>query len=448
MTEAEVTEVLTLAQAAAARDAVAPLSEHVLLHVRYEGRGDDAGSGTDLLVTRDGRIAGYAYLNPPPLDPATQHEPPDRSGELVVHPDDRRHGLGLELVRALAAAADGYPIRLWAHGDLPAAAALARAAGFERFRALWQMRRPLSNPVAEPAFPAGTTLRTFRPGQDEDAWLALNARAFAGHPEQGTWTRHDLELREREPWFDPAGFFIAERHGAMAGFHWTKVHGPADAPGSLGEVYVVGVDPGEQGTGLGRALTLAGLRYLRDRGLAEVMLYTDEDNAPAIRLYGGLGFTRFATDAMYRPRELPARASCLRCRAPHRAPRTSAAGRWPPPRSAPRRTVRSHRGPPGREHEDPAAGESCSPPVLLAAPSPCAPRYVPTLLLRMTHQGHSPTTFTCGFTQLSGNDSAKLPRSSRQSGKGRHKHHIRIPIKSTYMIQQRSLPAKPDKTGQ
>ena len=179
---------------------------------------------------------------------------------------------------------------------------LARAAGVERFRALWQMRRPLGDPLDQPVFPAGTTLRTFRPGLDEDEWLGLNTRAFAKHPEQGAWTRHDLELREREPWFDPAGFLIADRHGAMAGFHWTKVHGPADAPGSIGEVYVVGVDPGEQGTGLGRALTLAGLRYLRDRGLAEVMLYVDEDNAPAIRLYEGLGFTRSATDAMYRPR--------------------------------------------------------------------------------------------------------------------------------------------------
>jgi mycothiol synthase len=306
MTEAQVSGVLALVEAAAARDAVAPLSEHVLLHLRYEGENGGPGSGRDLLVTRDGRIAGYAYLDPPALDPPGKRGQP-RTGELVIHPDYRRHGLGLELVRALVAAADGYPVRLWAHGDLPAAAMLARAAGFERFRALWQMRRPLGPGLDhQPAFPAGTTLRAFRPGQDEDEWLGLNARAFAKHPEQGAWTRHDLELREREPWFDPAGFFIADRDGAMAGFHWTKVHGPADAPGSVGEVYVVGVDPGEQGTGLGRALTLAGLRYLRDRGLAEVMLYVDEDNAPAIRLYEGLGFTRSATDAMYRPRELVA----------------------------------------------------------------------------------------------------------------------------------------------
>ena len=177
-------------------------------------------------------------------------------------------------------------------------------AGFDRFRALWQMRRPLRDPLDPPRLPAGTTLRTFRPGHDDQEWLSLNARAFAKHPEQGAWTRHDLELREQEPWFDPAGFFLAERNGVMTGFHWTKVPGPAEADQGLGEVYVVGVDPGERGTGLGRALTLAGLGYLRDRGLAGAMLYVDEDNVAAIRMYKGLGFTRWSTDAMYRQRAL------------------------------------------------------------------------------------------------------------------------------------------------
>jgi mycothiol synthase len=81
----------------------------------------------------------------------------------------------------------------------------------------------------------------------------------------------------------------------MAGFHWTKVH-----DSRLGEVYVVGVDPAEQGSGLGRALTLAGLRHLRDLGVPEAMLYVDEDNASAIRMYKGLGFSRASADAMYR----------------------------------------------------------------------------------------------------------------------------------------------------
>jgi len=291
LTAAQISEVLALVGAARLADGVAPLSEHGLLHLRYDSASQSGASQSgagDFVAVADGEIAGYAYLDPPSDDGEV-------TGELVVHPERRRRGFGRALTGELAVAAGGRVLRLWAHGDLPAAAALARAVGFDRFRALWQMRRSLAEPLDQPVLPAGRTLRTFVPGQDEDRWLSLNGRAFAKHPEQGGWTRHDLELREREPWFDPAGFFIAERGGQMAGFHWTKVHDP-----TLGEVYVVGVDPAEQGSGLGRALTLAGLQHLRDLGVARAMLYVDEDNVPAIRMYEALGFTRATVDAMYR----------------------------------------------------------------------------------------------------------------------------------------------------
>ena len=225
LTAAQVSEILALVGAARLADGVAPLSEHGMLHLRYDSASQSGGG--DYIVAADGEIAGYAYLDPPSAEGEV-------TGELVIHPERRRQGLGRALTGELAAAAGGHVLRLWAHGDLPAAAALARAAGFDRFRALWQMRRSLREPLDQPVLPAGRTLRTFVPGRDEDEWLSLNGRAFAKHPEQGGWTRHDLELREREPWFDPAGFFIAERGGQMAGFHWTKVHDPGS--GGLGGV--------------------------------------------------------------------------------------------------------------------------------------------------------------------------------------------------------------------
>jgi mycothiol synthase len=297
LSTAQVDAVCDLVRACREADGVMPLSEHVLLHLRYDSAtppGPQPDQGRDFVLTVDGEeVAGYAYVDPPTAGAEV-------SGELMIHPARRRRGLGRALAARVDAAAGGHALRLWAHGDLPGAAALARAAGFERFRALWQMRRPLGSSPGEAALPAGRTLRAFVPGQDEDEWLALNARAFAKHPEQGGWTRHDLDLREREPWFDPAGFFIAEKDGVMTGFHWTKMHPPEPSGTGLGEVYVIGVDPAEQGSGLGRALTLTGLRHLRDRGADQAMLYVDEDNVPAIRMYEALGFTRATVDAMYR----------------------------------------------------------------------------------------------------------------------------------------------------
>jgi mycothiol synthase len=290
--------VLELVSAATEEDGVGPLSEHVMLHLRYGGD----PRARNLLLVSDGELAGYAHLDP--TDPV---EGP--SGELVIHPAHRRQGLGLRLVRALVAEASGRPLRLWAHGDLPAASRLAAAAGFERVRALWQMRRSLQARLGRPQLADDITIRTFVVGQDEDEWTRLNSRAFVRHPEQGAWTREDLDLREREPWFDPDGFFLAERGGKLIGFHWTKIHGlgdaaPDDGPAAhahepIGEVYVVGVDPDARGLGLGRALTLVGLRYLRSLGLFQVMLYVDESNTPAIGLYESLGFTHWDTDVMF-----------------------------------------------------------------------------------------------------------------------------------------------------
>jgi mycothiol synthase len=298
LTPAETAAVLELVGRAAAQDGVMPLSEHVMLQLRY---GSEA-SARNVLLWHNGALAGYGHLDI--TDQAGGAE-----GEMVIDPPVRRRGLGLALGRALSDEAGSAGLQLWAHGDLPAAARLATAAGLHRSRALWQMRRSLQEPVGEPQLADGITVRTFRVSQDENAWVALNHRAFSQHPEQGAWTRTDLEMREREPWFDPAGFFLAERDGAIVGFHWTKIHsGTSDSGGAsdqrrepIGEVYVVGVDPSAQGTGLGRALTIIGLHYLRDRGLPQVMLYVDETNTAAIRLYESLGFTHWSTDVMFAP---------------------------------------------------------------------------------------------------------------------------------------------------
>ncbi|WP_280474841.1 mycothiol synthase [Nocardia asiatica] len=277
-----------LARAGAA-DGVAPVSEQAVFSLTS----DDGVAARHLLGRRDGTIAGYANLVP-------AHGEHPAMAEVAVDPSQRGHGLGTDLVAA-ALAAGGPGARVWAHGDRPAAKAVAARLGLRTARELWQMRRSLATPeLPELAVPEGLTVRTYAGAADDAELVRVNSAAFAWHPEQGGWTARDIEIRRAESWFDPAGLFLAldaDVPDRLLGFHWTKVHYADDPP--LGEVYVVGIDPAAQGRGLGRLLTLAGLRHLRDRGLSEVLLYTEADNVAAVRTYTRLGFAPAHVDVAY-----------------------------------------------------------------------------------------------------------------------------------------------------
>ncbi|MGW6737762.1 mycothiol synthase [Streptomyces sp. NPDC055013] len=277
--------VLELLAEAARNDGQQAVSEQGRLQL---GGGEREGV-SHLLLTVGGELVGYAQLED--TDPV---EAP--AAELVVHPSHRGHGHGRALGSALLGAS-GKRLRVWAHGGHAAARHLSQVLGLTLFRELRQMRRSLTDlTLPDPVLPEGVTVRTFEPGRDDAAWLAVNAAAFAHHPEQGSLTQRDLDDRKAQPWFDPAGFFLAERAGELIGFHWTKVH----AEEGLGEVYVLGVRPGAQGGGLGKALTTIGLRHLAAQGLPTAMLYVDADNKAAVSVYERLGFTTYETDLMYR----------------------------------------------------------------------------------------------------------------------------------------------------
>ena len=304
LTDAEVGEISELVAVVLQADGLHPLSEHVWLHVSHGGDNHDQ----HFLMRKGGVLVGYAHLD------ATDGVA-GPSAELAVHPAHRRIGVGRELVESMLSTVPDKKLRLWAHGEQLAAIELARSMNFINTRVLWQMRRSLRTPLSPPVLPPGIRLRTFSPDLDAQAWLELNSRAFANHPEQGGWLIADLESRMGEPWFSTDGFIlaIADDTGDIAGFHWTKVHGAtghavhapkdhapeAHAHEALGEVYVVGVDPNWQGTGLGRAITVIGLQHLRDLGLSQAMLYVDATNSPALKLYSSLGFTRWDTDVLY-----------------------------------------------------------------------------------------------------------------------------------------------------
>jgi mycothiol synthase len=250
----------------------------------------DAGKGARslLLAERGGTVVGAAIVGQGEL-------------EFVIDPEWREEGLGRQLLDIVLRNNAQGPLLAWAHGDHPASRRLALTHRFDAVRTLLQLRRELSPtaPAPRTEIPAGFEVVPYRGGRDADDWVELNARVFAGHAEQGSITADDLRFRQSESWFDPDDFLLLrDDRGRLVGYNWLKIE-PGD---TVGEIYVVGVEEGHAGQGLGRHLMNAGLNRLADRGCTQAALYVDADNTRAVALYRSLGFTDHTIDVQYAQR--------------------------------------------------------------------------------------------------------------------------------------------------
>jgi len=298
LSDAEIDEIAHLVERVTEVDGVRPLSEHVTMHL-LAGHADGF---RHIRAFVDDRLVAYASLDVSSHAGATV--------ELVVDAPVRKLGVGGAVLDHALSETSGH-LDMWAHGEFAAAGGLATSRGFRKVRSLYRMRRTLLGELPLAPVPDGVEVRSFDPDRDTDDWLALNAAAFSQLPDQGSWTRHDLAMRQQEDWFDPAGFLLAQAvnpdgsGGSLAGFHWTKVHrhmaqdsgGHAHEP--IGEVYVLGIAPDWHGRGLGRALTVLGMEHLKAQGLTEIMLYVDSSNTAAISTYERLGFVRYEKDVLF-----------------------------------------------------------------------------------------------------------------------------------------------------
>jgi mycothiol synthase len=274
----------SLIASARATDGAPPFSDQALVDYR---------TGARELVAIDESAA--ALVTAPQLAEPGESAEASREAELVVHPDARGRGIGTRLLDTILESASGQML-FWAHGDHPAARALAASHGLTPERELLH----LAGPVPDSEVPGSAAITAFRVGVDEDEWVALNHRTFAHHAEQGSVTRADLEQLETEAWFRADDFLLLRDNaagGAMIGYCWIKIE--PGAPETSGEIYVLGVSPDRQGEKLGGILLEAGLSRMHERGIHRADLYVDGDNTSALNLYLSRGFTRDSIDIQY-----------------------------------------------------------------------------------------------------------------------------------------------------
>ena len=279
LTVEELRDVTNLMNAAAEADGAHPFSEEVLLRLRQQAQ--------HVLAYSEAQLSGYAFVD-------TNSQP--HKMELAVHPTFRRQGIGSALLEKVI---EQYgEVQLWAHGSNANSALLAHHSGFSNIRSVLQMRRSLLTHIADVPFEQSLKVRPFNAETDTEEWLELNRLVFAEHPEQGRWQQPDLDLRLQQPWFDEEGFIVALRGEHIVGFNWTKVH-HIGADESLGELYILGVHPNFQEQGLGKALTVAGLKHLREIGMTTALLYVDAENTSALNLYKSIGFVEWDRDTLF-----------------------------------------------------------------------------------------------------------------------------------------------------
>lgn len=270
-----------LAAECESHDGVAAISEQPLLQLS-----DRAAQVAHSFVIRDNALVGYAQID--------LGVPGLATAEIAVTPKARGTGIGRRVLNACISAAEENDSKLavWAYGNSSAARHLLEAAGLNLSRELLRLEVPLNpsrveRPVSEKEKAVIDQIRTFRPGDDDAAWLETNAQAFSWHPEQGRLTQKDLSARMSEPWFDPETFLVIDGDQGIVAYSWLKI-----VPGSTtGEIYVVGVSPSAQGMGLGRALMSHSLNLLQSRGLTSADLYVDADNGAALAMYLAQGFS-------------------------------------------------------------------------------------------------------------------------------------------------------------
>jgi mycothiol synthase len=221
----------------------------------------------------------------------------------LVHPGHRRKGLAKRLVECAIHRARELRAKI-AHVNIPQDNAPAKRLfskmGFRRIRRFLELRLDLSEAHLLKANQTASLFRQMRHGE-EDKLLQIQNRSFAD-----TWgfspnTIEEIIDRISLPNCSPEDVILAYDADKPIGYCWTKID-PGEnksVSGSKGRIYMLGVNQDHRGKGVGSQVLLAGLSYLKGKGIGIVELTVDSENKAACALYRSVGFDVWTTSLWY-----------------------------------------------------------------------------------------------------------------------------------------------------
>jgi mycothiol synthase len=242
-----------------------------------------------------GQLVGFALISPEvPIERAVAS-----GGVLGSH---RKQGIGRTLVaRAIehSRSLNVSVLHIQTSHDSADAIHILESFGFARVKEYWQMRWE-GGELPPVRLPDGFELGPFRLDQDEQALAEIQNAAFRENWGFCPNTVEEVAARVRMKSSVPEGVLMIFEGDKPAGYNWT--HRNQNSFGSVGFIGMTGVHPDYRGSGLGTAVVVAGLEYLRGEGITPVELEVDSQNQPARNLYLKLGFRQVHQTVWYEKR--------------------------------------------------------------------------------------------------------------------------------------------------
>lgn len=233
------------------------------------------------LLWEDDELRGYAALFPTPglpgvceLHGAVQGEACRRGGVAQLL-DSVVHDVDAGVVQRLTYAVDSMEDK---------EAHLLQEYGFQIAHEEWQMAGDLPPAKENGLLPQGFDARTLPRAQAVELFLRLYEESFSPTPWYQPYSYEEVssELRSARD------LLFLFHEGTPAGFAWMHTHGDE------GQIEPMGIIPGEQGQGAGRALLAVALQRLRQRGRRRGRIGVWRENETAIHLYKAAGLRRVA----------------------------------------------------------------------------------------------------------------------------------------------------------